>query len=53
VWSLLLAWLPIGGDALTFIAGIMRVHFIVFIVLTAIGKATRYAVLLGILEFFR
>jgi membrane protein YqaA with SNARE-associated domain len=52
VWSLLLAWLPIGGDALTFIAGIMRVHFIVFIVLTAIGKATRYAVLLGILEFF-
>ena len=53
VWSLLLAWLPIGGDALTFIAGIMRVHFIVFIILTAIGKATRYAVLLGILEFFR
>ncbi|MFT6791889.1 MAG: membrane protein YqaA with SNARE-associated domain, partial [Cellvibrionaceae bacterium] len=25
VWSLLLAWLPIGGDALTFIAGVMRV----------------------------
>ena len=53
VWSLLFAWLPIGGDALTFIAGIMRVHFVVFIVLTAIGKATRYAVLLGLLELFR
>tara|TARA_R110002110_G_scaffold415561_1_gene650739 strand:+ start:36917 stop:37342 length:426 start_codon:yes stop_codon:yes gene_type:complete len=47
VWSLLLAWLPIGGDALTFIAGIMRVRFSVFIVLTAIGKGARYAFLLA------
>lgn len=52
VWSLLFAWLPIGGDALTFIAGIMRVRFSVFITLTAIGKASRYAILLGILEIF-
>ncbi len=50
VWSLLMAWLPVGGDALTFIAGIMRVHFLVFLVLTAIGKATRYAILLGAME---
>ena len=49
VWSLLLAWLPVGGDALTFIAGIMKVRFAVFITLTAIGKATRYAILLGLL----
>ena len=52
VWSLLLAWLPIGGDALTFIAGVMRVRFIVFILLTGIGKATRYAILLGALQVF-
>ena len=52
VWSLLFAWLPIGGDALTFIAGLMRVRFIVFITLTAVGKASRYAILLGILEIF-
>ncbi len=52
VWSLLLAWMPVGGDALTFIAGIMRVRFAVFITLTAIGKATRYAILLGFLGFF-
>ena len=50
VWSLLLAWLPVGGDALTFIAGVMRVRFDVFIVLTAVGKSARYAVLLGILQ---
>ncbi|MEM8563021.1 MAG: YqaA family protein [Pseudomonadota bacterium] len=49
VWSLLFAWLPIGGDALTFVAGIMRVQFGIFLLLTAIGKATRYAVLMGLL----
>lgn len=52
VWSLLLAWLPVGGDALTFIAGVMRVRFPVFLVLTAIGKATRYGVLLAIFYGF-
>lgn len=45
VWSLLFAWLPIGGDALTFIAGVMRVRFSLFFVLTATGKGARYAVL--------
>ncbi len=52
VWSLLLAWLPVGGDALTFIAGMMRVPFWLFFVLTAIGKTARYAILLGLLELF-
>jgi membrane protein YqaA with SNARE-associated domain len=51
VWSLLLAWAPVGGDALTFAAGIMRVRFDVFIVLTGIGKGTRYAVLLGLVSW--
>jgi len=46
VWSLLMAWLPVGGDALTFIAGVMRVRFDIFFILTAIGKGARYAVLI-------
>lgn len=50
VWSLLMAWLPIGGDALTFIAGIMRVRFWLFFLLTGIGKGARYAILLGLLD---
>ncbi len=50
VWSLLLAWAPVGGDALTFIAGMMRVPFWLFFLLTAIGKGARYAILLGLLE---
>lgn len=54
VWSLLFTWLPVGGDALTFLAGIMRVNFWLFFLLTAIGKGLRYLVVilitLGVLE---
>lgn len=46
VWSLTMAWMPIGGDALTFVAGLMRVNFWLFLLLVALGKATRYAVVL-------
>lgn len=49
VWSLLLAWAPVIGDALTFVAGVMRVRFDLFLLLTAIGKGTRYAILLGLI----
>lgn len=51
VWSLLLAWAPVGGDALTFVAGMMRVRFDVFLLLTAIGKGARYAILLGLVSW--
>lgn len=46
IWSLLLAWLPVVGDPLTFVAGILRVRFTLFFVLVATGKALRYAVLI-------
>ncbi|HSH41286.1 MAG TPA: YqaA family protein [Arenicellales bacterium] len=47
-WSLLMAWLPVGGDALTFIAGVMRVPLGIFLVLTAFGKGARYAVVIAL-----
>jgi membrane protein YqaA with SNARE-associated domain len=50
VWSLLFAWAPIGGDALTFIAGVMRVHLLPFFILTFIGKGARYMVVLFFTE---
>lgn len=43
VWSLLLAWAPIGGDALTLVAGVMKVRLSLFLLLVATGKAARYA----------
>ncbi len=45
-WTLLFAWLPVGGDALTFIAGIMRVRFWWMLLLCGIGKGARYAVVI-------
>lgn len=41
-WSLLFAWLPIIGDPLTFVAGMLRVNFGFFLILVTIGKASRY-----------
>ena len=44
-WSLLLAWLPVVGDPLTLAAGILREPLWRFVLLVAIGKFARYAVL--------
>ena len=41
-WSLLLSWVPIIGDPLTVVAGVMREPFSTFIVLVAIAKFARY-----------
>jgi membrane protein YqaA with SNARE-associated domain len=43
-WSLLLAWLPIGGDALTVVAGIMREPMPTFLLFVGAGKLARYLV---------
>ena len=50
VWSLLLAWAPVVGDALTFFAGVMRVHFLLFWVLTFVGKSARYFVVIRLAQ---
>ena len=42
--SLLLAWVPIIGDPLTLVAGLLRVRFLDFIILVAIGKVSRYLI---------
>lgn len=44
-WSLLLSWAPIGGDALTVAAGVLREPFWSFLLLVAIAKTGRYVVL--------
>jgi membrane protein YqaA with SNARE-associated domain len=52
-WTLLFAWLPVIGDPLTLIAGVLGVRFTLFLALVAIGKAGRYAMLLGLIEGLR
>ena len=44
-WSLLFAWVPIVGDPLTFVAGLLKVRFLDFIILVAIGKVSRYLII--------
>jgi membrane protein YqaA with SNARE-associated domain len=52
-WSLLLSWAPIGGDALTVAAGVLREPLWSFLILVTIAKTARYIALaaatLGIL----
>lgn len=51
-WTLLFAWLPIIGDALTVLAGIFKVNWIAFVILVTLGKGLRYAVVLGLFNLF-
>lgn len=44
-WSLLLSWMPVIGDPLTLIAGIMREPFWRFVLLVTLAKGGRYLVL--------
>ncbi len=45
-WTLLLSWVPIIGDPLTFIAGVLRYNFKWFTLIVAVAKGTRYAVII-------
>ena len=42
IWSLLFSWLPVVGDPLTLIAGILRINFLLFLILVSVGKISRY-----------
>ena len=44
-WSLLLSWVPVIGDPITFIAGTMKTKFKTFILLVSISKISRYLVI--------
>jgi membrane protein YqaA with SNARE-associated domain len=48
VWSLLLSWVPIIGDPLTMIAGLLRTPFPLFVLLVTIGKLARYVVVVAV-----
>lgn len=49
IWSLLLAWVPIIGDPLTVIAGVLRVNFFTFLLLVSLSKTSRYIFLIFII----
>ena len=44
-WSLLLSWLPVVGDPLTLVAGMLRESLWVFLLLVGLAKGLRYLAL--------
>lgn len=44
-YSLLASWVPIIGDPITVVAGVLRDRFTVFLALVTVAKAGRYLVL--------
>jgi len=51
LWSLLLAWVPIIGDPLTLLAGVLKVRFSIFLLLVSISKISRYVFILYLASF--
>ncbi|ATU93768.1 YqaA family protein [Phyllobacterium zundukense] len=51
-WTLLLSWMPIIGDPLTVIAGVLREPLLSFIILVAIAKTARYLAILALTTGF-
>ncbi|AZE84118.1 putative membrane protein [Pseudomonas orientalis] len=47
-WTLLLSWVPIIGDPLTLVAGVMREPLWRFLLLVTLAKALRYGALAAI-----
>lgn len=52
LWSLLFAWVPLGGDALTLIAGVMKVPLRLFLLLVGAGKFLRYLAIVYLAGIF-
>jgi membrane protein YqaA with SNARE-associated domain len=44
-WSLLASWLPVVGDPITVVAGVLREPFGTFLLLVTVAKTARYTVL--------
>ena len=42
VASLFFAWVPVIGDPLTVVAGIMKIRFFLFVIAVSLGKIFRY-----------
>ena len=52
-WILLMSWLPVFGDLLTTIAGLLRTDFKLFLALTALGKFFRYFIIVVGMGWFQ
>lgn len=52
LWTLLASWVPVIGDPLTVVAGVMRAPFLLVVVLVALAKLARYLAVAGVVGLF-
>ena len=52
VWSLLLSWVPVIGDPLTVVSGVLGTRLAAFVAIVALAKLGRYLVVAGIVGLF-
>jgi membrane protein YqaA with SNARE-associated domain len=52
IWTLLMSWVPLIGDPLTIVAGVMRAPLFLVIVLVALAKFARYVAVVGVVGLF-
>ena len=45
VYSLFFAWVPVIGDPLTIVAGVLKINFLIFLILVTLGKFLRYVII--------
>jgi membrane protein YqaA with SNARE-associated domain len=45
-WALIFSWLPLIGDPLTLVAGVVRLKFVWFVLIAGSLRVARYAVLI-------
>ena len=45
IFSLFFAWVPVIGDPLTVVAGVLKINLFIFILLVTAGKLIRYMVI--------
>lgn len=50
-WSLLLSWLPVIGDPITILAGVLKVDVVLFAAVTFPLRFLRYLLVAGIVNF--
>ena len=46
-WSLLLSWLPVIGDPITYLAGVLRMNFYLFFIAASVLRFLRYLAVAG------
>lgn len=50
-WSLLLSWMPLVGDPLTIVAGLMRERLAIFLLFVTLAKVGRYLAVIGVTQW--